>query len=61
MVPDFQLMVEIFKIGIVELPSIIQNDDPWNSETTNDVFPDKAPDFCFHNLGKGFASTYLVK
>ena len=47
-------MVEIFKIGVVELLSIIRNDDTWNSEPTNDVFLDNTLDFCFCNLGKGF-------
>ena len=54
-------MAEIFKFGVIELPPVIQDDDPWNSKPANDVFLDEALDFCLCDLDKGFFLDLLGK
>ena len=54
MILDSSLAKKIFEFGIIKLSSIIQDDDPWNVEPTNDVSLDEALDFCLCDSYKGF-------
>ena len=58
---DSQIVAEIFKFGVIELSSIIRDDNPRNSELVNNVLPDKALDFCLCDPSKGFCLDPLGK
>ena len=51
MVLDPQLLAEVSKCVIIKLLSIVRDEDPRDSETANDPFPDKAPDVLLCNSG----------
>ena len=61
MVLDPKLLAEISKCVIVELLSVVRDEDRRDSKAANDAFPDKALDFLLHVSGNDSASTHLVK
>jgi len=54
MVLDPQLLAEIFECVIVELLSIVRDEDPRDFEATNDASPDEATDILFCDSGQWF-------
>ena len=46
-----QLLAKISKFVIVELLSIVRDEDPGDSEVTNDAFLDKVPDVLLRDNG----------
>ena len=54
MVFDPQLLIEIFKRIVVELLSIVRDEDPRDSEAAYDTFPDETLDIFLHDRGQRF-------
>ena len=54
MILDPQLLAEIFVCIIVELLSIVRDDDPRDSEAANDSFPDEVLDILLYDSGQWF-------
>ena len=61
MVFNSQLLAKVPECVIVELLSNIKDEDPGDSEATNDAFPDEVLDIFLNDSSRGSASTYLVK
>ena len=50
MVLDSQLLAEVLRCVIVELLSIVRDEDPWDFEVVNDAFLNEASDiFLFYS------------
>ena len=49
-------MTKISKCIIVELLSIVGDEDPGNSKVANDAFPSEAPDIFIRDSGQWFYS-----
>ena len=47
-------MAEISERVVVELLSIVRDDDPQDSEVVNDTLPDEASDIFLHDSGQWF-------
>ena len=46
------LGTKVFKLLVVELPAIIDNDDSWNAESKNYMASDESLHFVFRDKGQ---------
>ena len=49
MVLDPQLLAKVFEYVVVELFSIVRDEDPRNPKSANDVLPDEATNIFLHD------------
>ena len=49
MILDSQLLVEVSKYAVVELPAIVGDEDSGNSKAANDVLPNEVSVISFYD------------